>query len=345
MTVSPKPYVQNNTIDYRRFIESNFCIKTKHGEIVPFIFNDVQNLWYDQLLEDYGPDLQGVRENDLKGRQFGISSVIAAIFTTDFILAGNNEIPMRDSVLYSHKDKETASHFARVNMFLDSALIRQVGGSYTNPAHRLEAIPKLRPAFLETDTTNLLVAKNGVQIQTATAGAKVSGRGSTLQNIHWSEVAFYPNTEILDAETLVTGAEEQVPDNYGKIFRESTGNMAGDYFSKEYYLGKDGQSDFHSRFLAWYLHKAYTREAPQGWRPPTYYSRLIKDGQATIDQCFWHYKKTRELTDKKKRREYPSTDTEAFLMAGTGFFDELALLYHNSLIKKPIKESMYVQAL
>lgn len=331
-------------IDYRGMIEKYFWIKTKEGQIIRFIFNDVQNLWYDDLVSTYGQVLQGIRENDVKGRQFGISSVIAGIFTCDFILSAIGAIPMVDSDIYSHKDKETASHFARVNMFLDSYLVQEQGGDYALAEHRLEA-QRLRPHFLKTDTTNLLIAKNGVQIQTATAGAKVSGRGSTRQNVHWSEVAFYPNTPILSAETLVTGAEEQVPDGFGKIFRESTGNMAGDFFSKEYQLGKDGKSEYHSRFLAWYLHKPYSRQAPSGWVVPEYYDRLITQRLATIDQCYWHFIKTRELKDKKRLREYPTYDYEAFLMAGTGFFDELALLYHHNRVKKPIKEALYANAL
>jgi hypothetical protein len=304
----------------------------------------VQNGWYDDLQETYGATMQGIRENDLKGRQFGISTVIRGIFTTDFILAATGQIPMVDGDIYSHKEKETASHFAGVNTFVDSYLLKTQGGDYTNPEHRLEAI-KLRPHFLKTDTTNLLIARNGVQIQTATAGAKVSGRGSTRQNIHWSEVAFYPNTPILSAEALVTGAEEQVPEGYGKIFRETTGNMMGDYFSKEYQLGKDGKSEFHSRFLAWYLHTDYHKEPPADWQPPEYYHRLIADGLATVDQCFWHFMKTRQLTDKKKLREYPTYDYEAFLFAGTGFFDPDALLFHTNAIRKPVKQSEYVEAL
>lgn len=331
-------------IDYRAFAAEYFYIRTKEGVFLPFIYNDVQNLWYDDLLDTYGESLQGVRENDVKGRQFGISTAITGILTTDFLLSSLGEIPMVDGDIYSHKDKETASHFSRVNMFVESYLLKTQGGDYSNPEHRLES-QKLRPYFLKTDTTNLLIGKNGTQIQTATAGAKVSGRGSTRQNLHWTEPAFYPNTPILSAESLITGAEEQVPENYGKIWRESTGNMLGDYFSKEYYLGKEGKSEFHSRFLAWFLHKAYSREAPGDWAMPEYYQRLFTDGLATRDQCYWHYMKTRQLTDKKKLREYPTYDYEAFLMSGTTFFDSDAMLYHTNKIKAPIRKSEYVESL
>jgi hypothetical protein len=335
----------NNAIDYRGFIEHFFCIKTKEGQIIPFVFNDVQNGWYDDLLATYGEILQGIRENDLKGRQFGISSVIAGIFTTDFLLAAEGRIPLVDSDIYSHKEEETTAHFARVNMFVESYLCKKAGGDYLNPEHRLETV-KLRPHILKIDTQGLLKAKNGVQIQTQTASAKVSGRGSTKQNIHWSEVAFYPNTPIMSAETLVTGAEEQVPEGFGKIFRETTGNMAGDYFANEYYKAKEGKSEFHSRFLAWFLHKNYAKPLPaDGWTPPEYYTKLVEDGQATAEQCYWHFLKTRSLTDKKRMREYPTYDSEAFLMAGTGFFDSDAMLFYNNNIQEPMKEVAYAYAL
>jgi len=106
------------------------------------------------------------------------------------------------------------------------------------------------------------------------------------QNIHWTEPAFYPNTDIMSAETLMTGAEEQVPNGFGKIVRESTGNLAGDYYSKEYQKGIDGQSDFKSRFIAWYSHKAYSRPVVADWELPEYYQKLVDDKLATIDQCY-----------------------------------------------------------
>lgn len=322
-------------IDYKQFISDCFYLKNKKGEIVPFIFNDVQDGYYKTLTEDY-PTMQGIRENILKGRQFGISTMWSGVFTTDFIMSAIGEIPLIDSDIYSHKDDETKSHFDRVNMFLDSWLLKSQGGDYFNPEHH-QALPELRKSFLKVDTAGLLVAKNGTTIQTQTASAKVSGRGSTKQNIHWTEPAFYPNTEIMSARNLITGAEEQVPQGYGKIVRESTGNLASDYYAEEYYLGKDGKSDFISRFMAWYTFKDYQKQAPDGWEVPEYYSKLVEDGLATINQCYWHFMKTRGLQDKGKLREYPTYDREAFLLSGTGFFDGEALLHYTNNIQEPMR--------
>lgn len=332
-------------IDYKGFIEHNFYIKDKHGILVPFIFNDVQNWYYDLLKNDY-PTWQAVRENILKGRQFGYSAMITGIFATDFIMSELGEIPIIDSDVYSHKDEDTAAHMARFNLFLNSFLFKSQGGTALDIANNLDALEKLRKAFLRVDAAGELISRtHSAQYHSQTASAKVSGRGGTKQNIHWSEVAFYPNTEIMNAKKLVTGAEKQVPDDYGKIFRETTGNMMGDFFSDEYYAGKEGVGPFNSRFVAWYLHKAYAKPAPVDWELPQYYEALVHGGLASRDQCFWHWEKTRHLEDKVELREYPTYDYEALLMAGNTFFDSDALVYHTGRIKKPLKEALYVQAL
>ena len=332
-------------IDYRAFIQDQFYIKNKQGILVPFVFNDVQNQWYDDLINYYGDELQGVRENDLKGRQFGISSVITGLIATDTIMSELGEIPITDSDVYGHKDKETEAHLARFNLFLNSFLINSQGGGIEDMENG-EAIDALRKDFLKVDQGgHLITRKRGAQYQAQTANAKVSGRGGTKQNIHWTEPAFYPNTQILNAKELMTGAEKQVPDNYGKIFRESTGRSKADHFALEYYKGKEGRGDYRSQFLAWYLYKDYTKTAPEEWTLPEYYQGLVDKGYATRDQCYWHYQKTDELTDKHELREYPTYDYEAFIAGGTTFFDSDALLYYQNAIQKPIKEVLYASSL
>lgn len=331
-------------INYRAFIEDNYYIKNKQGVIVPFRFNETQTYYYDMLVEEY-PTMQGIRENILKFRQPGFSSLITGIFATDFIMSELGEIPIIDSDIYSHKDDETDAHIARFNMFIDSWMLKDLGGDYAVPDHHKE-LKKIRKQFLEIDNGGELIGrKHGAQYHAQTASAKVSGRGGTKQNLHWSEVAFYPNTPILNAKQLVTGAEQQVPDGYGKIFRETTGNLAADFFAGEYHLGKEGKSDFRSRFLPWYIHRAYSKPAPDGWEPPAYYDRVRTEFGASVDQCYWHFEKTRGLQDKERLREYPTYDTEAFLLGGKKFFDAEALIYYTTLIKSPIKESQYVSAL
>jgi hypothetical protein len=332
-------------IDYKGFAEAHFYIKNKHGVLEPFKFNDVQRDYYDALQADY-PDMQGIRENILKGRQFGLSSEITAIFATDLIMSEIGEIPIIDSDVYSHKDEETAAHIERFNLFVNSYLFATQGGSALDIEDNRDALLMMRKQFFQSDTGgDLITRRRRAQYHCQTASAKVSGRGGTKQNIHWSEVAFYPNTEIMNAKKLVVGAEKQVPQNYGKIFRETTGNLAADYFAEEYKAGKDGISLFKSRFIAWYTYKDYRAPAPEDWNAPAYYAALLETRQADRDQCYWHYRQTKGLQDKEELREYPTYDTEAFLYGGKPFFNAEALIFHTNRIKQPISEAMYVQAL
>ncbi len=330
-------------INYRAFIQDNFFIKNKEGMLVPFIFNEVQNIVYNMWLEDYGEELQGIRENDLKGRQFGISSMIEGVFATDFIMSELKYIPVIDSDVYSHIDRETKAHTDRFNLFLDSYLMQDQGASVEDmdSLDGVQARAAFRKSFLKTDNGNYIEGKRGALYHSQTASAKVSGRGGTKQNIHWTEPAFYPNTDIMNAKELMTGAEKQVPLGRGKIFRESTGKTRADFFGQEYYKGKAGRGRFKSRFLAWYLHPEYQIKPPEGWERPEYY----RDLPATDAQCYWHFTETDELTDKIQLREYPTYDHEAFISGGESFFDANALLTAIQGIKDPIRKAEYVAAL
>lgn len=330
-------------IDYRSFIQDNFFIKNKEGVIVPFTFNEVQNFVYDQWLVDWGAELQGIRENDLKGRQFGISSLIEGVFATDFIMSELGYIPIIDSDVYSHIDKETKAHTDRFNLFLESYLMKDQGATVDDmdTPDGLQARAAFRKAFLKTDNGNFIEGKRGALYHSQTASAKVSGRGGTKQNIHWTEPAFYPNTDILNAKELMSGAEKQVPLGKGKIFRESTGKTRADYFGQEYYKGKEGRGRFKSRFLAWYLNPEYQITPPEGWVRPDYYYEV----PATDAQSYWHYTETDELRDKIQLREYPTHDHEAFIAGGESFFDTDALLRAIQSIENPIKKVEYATAL
>ena len=319
--------------DYREFIEENFLIKDKKGEVVPFKFNDTQNYYYEILEQDY-PDFNGIRENDLKFRQPGFSSLIDAMFTADFIMAELGEAPITDSDIYSHKEDETKVLFDRVSDYFYNSWISK---AFSLDFHQeKEDISRVRSELLELDSGKKMKGDNGALINVQTASARVSGRGGTKQNIHWSEIAFYPNTEIMNAENLVVASEQQVADGYGKIFRESTGNIAGDYFDIEFQKGEDGIGEFKSRFLGWWVHGEYTRKAPHNWIVPDYYNNVIKKYAVSIDQCYWHFKKTNGLTDKKRMREYPTSKHEAFLYGGELYFDKRAIQKHLENVQEPI---------
>lgn len=320
-------------INYKAFIEDNFEIINKEGKVVPFVLNDTQNYYWEVLRRDYA-ELQGIRENILKFRQPGFSSFIDAMFTVDFIFSEEGKQPITFSDIYSHKDEETLVLFRRVSFFLDCY-------------YKKYGIDRKKALLVDKD--NRIEGMNHSMIASMTANAKVSGRGGTKQNIHLSEPAFYPNTDIMNANDLVLGVEQQVADGVGKIFRESTGNVIGDFFNEEYEFGKQQGAKFKSRFLGWWLHKEYTKPAPHDWLVPEKYTKILELG-ASKDQCYWHWWKVNSAKpqDREKvAREYPCDDIEAFLQQGSLYFNVEALRYYkDTLQRSPLTQGIqYVQAI
>ena len=142
-------------IDYKGFIEEYFTITTINGEIVPMKFNDVQNYYYNLILKEYGPELAPIRENILKSRRFGFSSLIDAIFCVDFILGEIGVTNLANSSVYSYRQKDTDELFKRVNQFIDSYLLIAYSKGelhYENPNDR-NALPMLRAKFLKKEVS------------------------------------------------------------------------------------------------------------------------------------------------------------------------------------------------
>lgn len=311
-------------LDYQHIIESNFLIRNPGGSTVPFRLNDVQRKYLAQLYDDYEGD-DGWRENILKARREGFSSLIEAILTADFIHrkgSGNQVV--------SHKDQETKPHIERINLFLDSYLDKN----------------KLtRAQFLDEDTGRYLKTKLGAEFLIGTAGAKTLGRGGTLQNIHWTEVGFYPNTEILNAETIVPPAEEQVDLGVGKIFRESTGNMIGDFWHGEIERSVRGETAFKFRFYAWFEDPTNRLDIKTSEITPTKEERDMMDKYGLdVQQIAWYRAKATAYKSRAKfMREYPTTWQEAFLATGSGFFDPDILKFYNDRVKDPIQQGQLAQ--
>lgn len=308
--------------DYKRLIESGFDIISKTGERMPFILNDVQNDFLITYLGEKYTDMQGIRENVAKARQEGFSAIIDAVFAVDFLVQDNV-----GSQIISHKEKETQILLDRTNFYIDSFLEKN-------------NIP--RSALLETDRKDYLQNRqNGSYIFIGTAGAKTLGRGGTLQNIHWSEPAFYPNTEILNAEKLVTAAEQQVLMGTGKIFRESTGNVVGDFFQTEVERSRLGDSSFGYYFCPWYKHDEYRTEERFELKDAEielYQELSTIESRLTDDQIYWFIKKMREFKSLALgRREYPTIIDDAFLAGGESIFDKDILRAWYVKAKEPVQ--------
>ena len=135
---------------------------------------------------------------------------------------------------------------------------------------------------------------NKAMFYIGSAGTKVGGRGGSAKNIHFSEAGFYSDTDKITAVEIITATTQQVPQGKGMIFLESTGNLMDDYYSQEWARAKRGDSTYKPRFFGW--EEFYTEQ----W--------VLDKKKDFPNEALW-------------KREYPKVDLDAFLAAGTPYFN------------------------
>jgi len=271
-------------IDYVNFIEENFEVLDRENQVpVPFKLNKVQKKYMKVLLKET-PHMDGIRDIILKARQQGFSSLILALFAVDFLFR-----PYSISICISHRKDATELLFKKVKFYLESYCEK----------NGLD-MDKL----LKTDSKNMLEnATNNAMFYIGTAGTKVGGRGGSARNVHFSEGAFYQDTELITAEEIILATSQQVPQDRGMIFIESTANGEGNFYHSEWLRAEEGKSSYTTRFFGW--QEFYTKE--------------------------WVEKKRLEFpTDQMWMQEYPSTPEEAFITSGSPYFDVAKL---NKMLK------------
>jgi len=294
---------------YKKFIEDNFLILDREGQVpVPFRFNKVQEL-YMELLEKDHPDMEGVREIILKARQQGFSSLVLALFAVDFILR-----PHSISICISHRKDATELLFRKVKFYLESYLKRlvllhlQKTGQWndkweeeTKKATVEHLFTEWNKNFFKSDNKNMIEnATNGAMFYIGTAGTKVGGRGGSARNIHFSEAAFYQDTELITAQEIIVGTTQQVPQGHGMVFIESTANGEGNFYHAEWERSQPGGngSVYIPRFFGW--QEFYSQD--------------------------WVDEKKKEFPNEKMwKQEYPGNPDEAFITSGEPFFDVMML--------------------
>ncbi len=271
-------------------------IRTKKREIIPFTPNAVQMEYLDTLLPGWREGdlsgLRGQREILLKARQFGFSTLILALLFLDTVNTPNTQ-----TVVIAHDADSTERLFQIVQRFY--RLLPEARRPRTKYANRRE--------FLWPDIDSYFFV--------GTAGAGEFGRGGTINNVHGSEVAFWPN-----ADDIVTGLLQAVPAD-GTVFLETTANGQGNWFYDEFQAADiRGDSAFTPRFFGWHLHPEYrTKPALDFQRAPDE-QRLAEQFGLDDAQLQWRRGKVRELR-KKFPQEYPLHAREAFLTSGGRILD------------------------
>ena len=305
-----------------QFIELFLKIRSKTGQIVPFLLNQPQRRLYEVIREQWRKG-KPVRIIILKARQMGFSTLTEAIIFWLAVTAFNVEC-----MIVAHTDEATKNLFRMSKRFFDN-------------------LPeKLKPMQQSSNAQELVFARPsrhrgkgqglGSRIRCATAGGDGIGRSYTLKALHLSELAFWPGDKL---DTL-TGLLQAVPDLPGTlIVIESTANGYEEFkklWDKAVAAQREGREDFIPVFFAWHEMDEYRRTPPPGFTRTEEEEALSQAFGLDDEQLAWR----RWCIDNncggdldKFRQEYPATPDEAFIATGRCVFDKQALVLRREQVR------------
>ena len=294
------------------YIENCLKIKTKSGTVVPFRLNDAQRKLYAvaKRQQDAG---KPVRLIILKARQLGFSTLTEGLIFHACATRKNV-----NALIVAHREDATANLFRMSKLFYDELpapvkpMLRASNAQelvFENPS-KLRSEREARPGLRS-------------RIRCATAGGRGIGRSDTLQCVHLSEYAFWPDGADGKASTLA-GILQAVPSLPGTmVVIESTANGFED-FKERWDAAVAGENDFEPVFFAWFENPDYSMPVVPGteWTPE---ERELRDAYRLTDEQLqwrrWCIANNCGGSLDMFRQEYPASPGEAFLHSGTGVFD------------------------
>ena len=281
--------------DYRHY--SSRCLKIRPKDPragnQAFILNRAQEYLHERL-EHQRATTGKVRALVLKGRQQGISTYIGG----RFYWRTTHGRGIRCFIL-THEQEATNNLFAMVERYHEHCPVL------------------VKPNTGASNAKELYFDKLESGYAVGTAGTKAVGRSQTIQFMHGSEVAFWPN-----AATHFAGVVQAVPDMPGtEIILESTANGVGGEFHERWQQAEAGIGDYIAVFIPWFWQEEYRRDVPTGFEYDDEEREYATLHKLTPEQMAWRRNKIAELKDPLLfKQEYPATAAEAFQMSGHDSF-------------------------
>lgn len=279
-------------------------IKDKGGSIIKFKMNVAQRYLHN-MCEDMLRRKGYVRIVVIKARQLGISTYIAARFYHKAV-----RVFGRTVFVISHIASTTASLFDMVKRFFDFSQEHMRPEEGASNVHQ-KTFPGMQSGYT-----------------VATAGSKDSGRGTTAQLLHWSEVAFCPHAA--DIQIGVLNAIGEVPGS--EIIKESTANGPIGLFYEEVMAAIAGRGKYELCFIPWFWLDEYETTPKEDFTLSAEDEAFIAQylaAQYPRAQCLrkiaWMHGMIEEFAvisnDPKAglikfKQEYPANPIEAFQASG-----------------------------
>jgi len=330
--------------DREWYIENFLKIRDKKSQLIPFKLNHAQRIVMEKI-KQCEKEKKLKRFIVLKARQMGLSTLFEGLIFHD---TANN--PFRNSLIIAHEEPASVNLFNMSKLYYENLpdVIRPMK-KYSNG----KVLSFENPTIDEKEKDNNPGLRSKITI--ATAGSGEVGRSATINNLHASEVAFFP-----DAKQTMLGLLQSVPDELNTlVVLESTANGVGDWFHEMWQKAVKGENDFIPIFLPWFIDPLYTRpfhsdeEREQfideinlvtydanGNELHTYEYELMNKFNLTYEQLNW-----RRFTIANKcqgdeslfMQEYPATPEEAFISSGRPKFSINALKKYQTITKPPIR--------
>lgn len=322
-----------NPLIAKDYIESCLKIRTKSGAVIPFRLNAAQKKLYDVARRQQEAG-RPVRIIILKARQLGFSTL-----TEGLIFHACATRPNTNALIVTHREDATANLFRMSKLFYDEL---------PEPVKPMLRTSNAQELVFENPTRSPKekAARPGLRsrLRCATAGGRGIGRSDTLQCVHLSEYAFWPEGADGKAATL-TGILQAVPSTPGTmVIIESTANGYED-FKERWDAAAAGENDFEAVFFAWFENPEYTMEPAPGteWTPEE--RELMERYALTEGQLQWRRWCIANNCGGDLdmfRQEYPANADEAFLHSGTGVFDNEQVILRRETAPEPIRRGDFV---
>lgn len=284
--------------DFEHYASKCLKIRSKSGNINPFVLNRAQR-YIHECVEKQKCETGMVRAIIVKGRQQGCSTYIEG----RFYWLTTHHFGVRTFIL-THDNDATNNLFEMAQRYHDNC-------------------PKIiKQEISASNAKELVFAGLDSGYKLGTAGNKAVGRSSTIQLLHASECAYWPN-----ASEHAKGIFQAVPNQRNtEIFIESTANGLGNFFHEQWQLAESNKSDFIPIFIPWYWQEEYIKPIKDEFTLMPEEEELKHFYGLTNEQLNFRRGKIVEFSangidgTKAFNQEYPNTSTEAFIIKGEDAF-------------------------
>jgi hypothetical protein len=285
--------------DFQFAAANYFYIIDKQKQKRKFILNSLQKTLYKSLLYE-----TPIRTLIIKARKFGISTFILLLYYWDCITTENTS-----SVIIAEEFEATKRLFRIVNF------------AHTNLDE------KFRPKTKYDNVRELMFESANSRFFVGSAQKENFGRGDTINNLHCSEFAFWPDPEGL----LGSALSEAVPETTGNVFVETTPSRMP-YLKELVSECKEKRKPFHYKFFPWFIFPEYKEQVESEKEKQDLEAELTAEEKLAMQthklsweqMKFWLTK--RRKLKKKVWQEYPMDDSSCFVASDeNSFFDTRSL--------------------